>query len=317
MPPQHTGRYRTVAGAVGVVVLMSAGALVQVSGVGIDLLAVGVIAGVLLVLDRTVGDWLAEKSNSGVPNLLFAGFLAVLVSLLFLTPTGTGWIDRFLQFGEERGYEGLWLRSHAVVASEPAAGGSGGSRNAASGSARTSAGSPPPSVQPSSRPRVSGRSRRPGVQPGAAFLGSPEAEASATGGESATAGSPAPMLETTTAGSHAAVADSNGQGGGAPPRGTKEPTSTVVNVTPRRARPGEDVAAVAVVTRAAGRAQSGRVEFSVNGALYSSASITADGAARVVLKGLGPGLFSIGARFMGSTDLLPSSSTVQLTIQND
>jgi hypothetical protein len=92
----------------------------------------------------------------------------------------------------------------------------------------------------------------------------------------------------------------------------------VVTITPRSARPGEDVAARAVVTRAGGRVRSGSVEFSINGVVHSSASITGDGTASVVLKGLGPGQFSIHARFIGSTDLLPSSSSpVRLTVNQN
>jgi hypothetical protein len=93
------------------------------------------------------------------------------------------------------------------------------------------------------------------------------------------------------------------------PGNTAEATTTVVNVTPRSARPGEEVAAVAVVTRAHGHVRTGRVEFSVNGVVHSSASVGGDGTARVLLTGLAPGLSSIAARFTGSADLLPSSSS--------
>ena len=291
MPSQHTSRSRsrTAAAVLGVIILISGGALVQASGVGIDILAVAVVAGVLLLLDRTVGDWLADRSNSTVPNLLFAGLLAVLVSLLFLTRTGAEWMDKFLKFGEEKGYQGLWIKSHPVAASEPAAAGvTGGTRSTASVGVRTSAAPHHSSRAPSLRMRSSGR------------------------------GSPDTLPAASTSGSRAVATHADPQGGPTSSRSTGEATTTVVNVTPRSARPGEDVAVRAVVTRAGGRVRSGSVEFSVNGVVHSSASITGDGTASVVLRGLGPGLFSIHARFTGSTDLLPSSSSpVQLTISQN
>jgi hypothetical protein len=312
-------RSRTAAG-VGLAILIAGAALVGITGIGIDLLAVALLVLVLLFLDRTVGDWLAEQSTSSVPSLLFAGLLAGVVCFLFLTTTGAEWMGKLLQFGETRGYQGIWIKSHGahtVAAESPAASGAPESGAAApSPGVRTSAGPAPSSARLSLKPRFSGQSSpRPGLQPGAVSLGSRDPAPPAADGESRSTDSPETTPAAATAGSRGAVTQAGANDGPSPPGNTSEATTTVLNVTPLSARAGEDIAAVAVVTRANGQVGTGRVDFSVNGVVHSSASVGGDGTARVLLQGLGPGVSSIRARFTGSAYLLPSSSSpVRVTI---
>jgi Bacterial Ig-like domain (group 3) len=311
-------RSRTAAG-VGLAILTAGAGLVGITGVGIDILAVALLVLVLLLLDRTVGDWLAEQSTSSVPSLLFAGLLAGVVCLLFLTTTGAEWMGKLLQFGETRGYQGLWIKSqssHTVVAESPAAGSAPGKGAAPSPGVRTSAGPAPSSARLSLKSRFAGQSSpRPGLQPSAVSLKSPDPAPPAADGESRGTDSPETTPAAATAGSRATVTQPGANDGPSSPGNASEATTTVLNVTPGSARPGEDVAAVAVVTRAHGQVQTGRVDFSVNGVVYSSALVGGDGTAHVLLQGLGPGLSSIRARFTGSANLLPSaSSPVRVTI---
>jgi hypothetical protein len=319
MQPQHDSRhrYRTAAAAFGGAILIAGGALVHLSGVGIDILAVALLVLLLLVLDRTVGDWLAETSTSGVPNLLFAGLLAVGVCGLFLSSTGAAWMEKFLQIGETRGYQGLWIKSHSSysAAAEPAASRDSGTGTAPAARVRTS-GAPRLAGGASSSRRLYGRDLpRPGIQPGAVSPGSPDSPTRAAVAESGVAASGGPTATASTSGSRVAVTHAGAAEASSSLPNTSAATAIVVRVTPRSARPGEDVAAVAMVTAGRGGVRKGRVEFSVNGVVHSSASVGADSSARVLLKGLRPGVFSIQARFTGSTDLLPSSSSsVQVTI---
>jgi hypothetical protein len=226
------------------------------------------------------------------------------------------WMEKFLKFSESRGYEGLWIKSHSV-ASEPPAESRAAQSGTTSTGTRTSAGPAHSASRPASRPSFSslGSPRRGGNQPGTAPVGtsnSPTRVADAKSGVAASAGA---TPAASTAGSRAAVSHADAAQGASSLSNTSEATAVVVSVTPRSAQPGEDVAAVAVVTGGRGRVRTGRVEFSVNGVVHSSASVGGDGSARALLKGLRPGVFSIQARFTGSTDLLPSSSSpVQLTI---
>jgi hypothetical protein len=94
---------------VGVGVLVTALA-VQSTRTGIDVLALLVAILLLLLVERTIGDWLAEGLGPTAATLIFAAVAAAVV-LYMLGDTGQRHARRALAAAEARGYHALYFKS--------------------------------------------------------------------------------------------------------------------------------------------------------------------------------------------------------------
>ncbi|MEO7274306.1 MAG: Ig-like domain-containing protein [Vicinamibacterales bacterium] len=92
---------------VGLAVCVAA-VVVQTTRSGVDVLALLLAAFCLLVLERTLGDWIADTLGPGPAALVFAGI--ALAGLLYVT-TGGGRASaaRFVAGAEARGYRAAYL----------------------------------------------------------------------------------------------------------------------------------------------------------------------------------------------------------------
>jgi hypothetical protein len=113
------------------VILLLAGIPVQLTGAGIDLFALLTGGVALFVLDRTLGDAVAEYVGPLGTALLFTAFAAIGVGYM-LTDTGQSRAKRFLAAAETRGYKPLYFTAErtnpneAVPPPKPEDGRSGG-----------------------------------------------------------------------------------------------------------------------------------------------------------------------------------------------
>jgi len=96
------------------VVLFVAAVLVQLTHAGIDLFLMLVAGFVLLVLERTLGDWIAETVGAPGAALIFTLFAALVVGY-GLTADGRAKASRLFATAESHGYRPLYF-----VVNEPA-----------------------------------------------------------------------------------------------------------------------------------------------------------------------------------------------------
>ena len=112
-----------VLGALSVVVTA---AIVQVTRSGVDILALMVGGFVLLLIERTLGDWVAESVGPATAAVLFAG-VAALALVYMQTDSGRGRASRFFAAAEAHGYHTTYFKvgdnesGQAQVASAAAA----------------------------------------------------------------------------------------------------------------------------------------------------------------------------------------------------
>src|SRR4051794_13855377 len=91
----------------GLAVCLSA-VFVQTTRSGLDILVLLVAAFVLLVLERTLGDWIADTLGSGPAALIFAGI--ALGGLLYVSSgSGRASAARFFAGAQARGYRAAYL----------------------------------------------------------------------------------------------------------------------------------------------------------------------------------------------------------------
>lgn len=94
--------------AIGGVVLVALA--VEATHTGIDVLALMVLVLLLVLVERTVGDWVAEVLGPTMATVVFASAAALAVFYL-LGDGGQARARRALSAAEERGYRGLFLNS--------------------------------------------------------------------------------------------------------------------------------------------------------------------------------------------------------------
>jgi len=92
----------------GMAILFVAALAVQFTHTGIDIFLVLVAGFVLLVLERTLGDWIAESLGPPATVLVFA-LLASLGVLYALSAEGRAKANRFFAIAESRGYHPLYF----------------------------------------------------------------------------------------------------------------------------------------------------------------------------------------------------------------
>lgn len=100
-------------------VLWAAGAVavaavaVQVTGTGLDILLLLVVGLVVILLERTLGDWLGEMIGAGFSAVLL-GTALLIVAWVSFAPGGLA--ERFFAAAEKRGYHALYFRPAPVPA---------------------------------------------------------------------------------------------------------------------------------------------------------------------------------------------------------
>jgi hypothetical protein len=92
----------------GMAILVGAALTVQFTHTGIDIFLVLVAGFVLLVLERTLGDWIAESLGPPATVLVFA-LLASLAVLYAVSAEGKARANRFFAIAESRGYHPLYF----------------------------------------------------------------------------------------------------------------------------------------------------------------------------------------------------------------
>jgi hypothetical protein len=89
-------------------VLFVAALAVQITHTGIDVFLVLVSGFALLVLERTLGDWIAESIGAPATALVFAIFAALAVAFVMST-NGRAKANRFFATAESHGYRPLYF----------------------------------------------------------------------------------------------------------------------------------------------------------------------------------------------------------------
>ena len=106
VPPTSSRALRPIAW--GMAILFVAALSVQFTHTGIDIFLVLVAGFVLLVLERTLGDWIAESLGPPATVLVFA-LLASLAVLYAVSAEGKAKANRFFAIAESRGYHPLYF----------------------------------------------------------------------------------------------------------------------------------------------------------------------------------------------------------------
>jgi hypothetical protein len=96
---------------------------VQLTRSGVDVLAVLVAGFLLLVLERTAGDWIADTVGEAPVAVLFGG-IAVLGLAYVQTPSGRSYASRLFSAAEARGYRTAYFTVGATPTARNVAGGS-------------------------------------------------------------------------------------------------------------------------------------------------------------------------------------------------
>lgn len=115
---------------------------VQLTRSGVDVLAVLVAGFLLLVLERTAGDWIADTVGEAPVAVLF-GCIAVLGLAYVQTPSGRGYASRLFSAAGARGYRTAYFTVGATPPAGNVAGGSPGTATRSSAAAVTGASSRP------------------------------------------------------------------------------------------------------------------------------------------------------------------------------
>jgi len=93
----------------GAISLVVAALIVQVTRSGVDVFVLMFAGFLLLVIERTLGDWVAESVGAGPATAFFAG-VAVLALIYMQTDSGRARASRFFTAAEERGYHTAYFK---------------------------------------------------------------------------------------------------------------------------------------------------------------------------------------------------------------
>jgi hypothetical protein len=138
--------------------VVAAAIVVQTTKSGVDILALLVAAFALLLLERTVGDWVADTLGP-LPTALLFGAIAVVGVIYFSSDSGRGQAGRFFAAAEARGYHTAYFR----VDHPPSDGGMPAVTVARPGDAIATAVEAAPAADVSVGSQVASADARPGV----------------------------------------------------------------------------------------------------------------------------------------------------------
>ena len=338
-----------------VVILAVASALavgaiaVQISRTGIDLFLVALLVAVVVLVERTVGDWFAELLGPGLATAVLTTCVGAIAWLLF-SPGGTA--ERFLIAARIRGYDSLYYRlpndadeaARAAAARESAAASSAGG-----GTSSAPASSPPPAATsgvalPAAEPRIPGRpvSAAPlaGVpvgssSVGASPVGAPSGAASPVGASSVAAspvgGAPAAATSAVTSSPvptapPVAAAPVSRQRSPAAVSSSKfldlksilgqedVPTSRMTLRVPAVAVTGEEIPIRVNVSSTGGPVVGHSIQITVDGRPLSTVVTGDDGVAQARFSSRVPGRYSIRAALPHAPSMKGSTASASVTI---
>ena len=264
--------------------------IVQVTGVGIDILVVAAAALVLLALERSVGDWLGEWLGPLAAAAIFVA-AAVALSWYFLSSAlGRPQTDRFFVEAERRGYQTLYYETPTsrADASPPSADSSSSAQPVATGGGvagltSSSGGGVPSDGRAETAPRDSA------VQPDAPPA-TPEDGASAASKDSRRRGSIRSFFRRNI------------------PEAERIVTSVSVSVSPATVQAAHRAVISASVYAGGAPVTEGTVDFTVNGQGAGRIQLNARGFASTTFRTYIPGTYEIRARYSGSPDHASSRS---------
>lgn len=256
-------------------VLVLAGT-VQITGAGIDLLALAVVCLILFAFERSVGDWVAEIAGPIGGAVLFAT-LGLGLSWYFLaSTTGRSQADRFFLEAEKRGYSTIYYEA----------------RPEAEG-AVASASKPEPPEDPK---QANGGSQTP---PAATANG--DVQKAVESGAATEAGKTATEAK-------GRVAEFARSFFPRDPNAPPAPTTIALTISPTKLELPYQATLKAVVRSAGTPVGFGNVDFTANGLGAGRIRLAADGSATTIFVPRLAGSYEFRARFTGSTEHAASAS---------
>jgi hypothetical protein len=258
--------------------LVVAVVVLELTRTGVDVVALAGIGALVVLLERTAGDWLADRLGPAAGSLVFGATVGCLAWYLMGTSTGRAAVDDFLAGAEARGYRSLILRVSPsampaglapAVPAAPVAG--------------------PPAAAPTSGSSLPSGAR---AQPTAPRLPVRAASRMPSSGRS----------ESVAGGSAEAVI-------------SPVPTRVTLQVSPSTVRYGERFTLRATVTARGNGPGVGTVDFLIEDRVLATASVPATGTVIANVTILESGTHSVRARFTGAAGYSGSvSDTVTVTI---
>jgi hypothetical protein len=258
------------------------------SGIGIDLLLIAVVGLFLLILERTLGDWMGEKVGAGPAAIVFA---LVLIGFTWYVIDSS---DSFFAAAEERGYRSLYYRASGAAA-------------ASTDDTDKSSGALPTSAPVTS----AGGTRIGSTNVNVATEREPERTSSAEVPR-AEAAKPA-VADKSKAQSSGTIAASTIIFGPASKSPSHVSTTTVLSVE-RSVAPARRVVLKGVVIAQGHPVDEGSVDFIVDGVSLGKRLVDSNGIATADYVSPLSGTYEMRAHFSGTFRYAPSSSGVQ-TIQ--
>jgi hypothetical protein len=251
---------------------------VLASGLGVDVLMVAVAGMVLLLLERTVGDWLADTTGPVPATIVFAAIVAGFTWFV------VGSADEFFAAAEERGFRRIYYQPARAYQPERAA------------------------APVDRRFPLSSGQRASGQQANRTGRVSAARDASAAPME--VGGAPERQTASNAAPSTATAVASRTLFGAPKERAPLVPTRIAVKVEPAQVSPARRVVFEAVVHAGDRPVASGSVRFIVNGAAVAMAAVDSRGVATSTFATYFPGTHEVRASYSGTTEYEPSASRV-------
>jgi hypothetical protein len=267
---------------------------VLASGVGVDLLVLAVGCLLLLTLDRTVGDWMAETLGSG-PGTAAFGLAVVGFTWYFLSYPS----DDFFAAAEKRGYRTAYYQptpASAIPAESAGAPGSGGAYVQSAGTPSSRGGEADPSGVVNKETQADKARSAEDSATTAADEG-----AVAKSVESSSSQGPAPGPSSIASASRIVF---GAAGKAAAPTASR----VVLTVMPERVSPAVRTVFQVVVTAAGRPVTAGAVIFTVNGTGVGKVALDSRGAATTSFASHIAGTYEVRARFLGTANHEPSLS---------
>lgn len=247
---------------------------VQATGVGIDLLVIGVAALVLFALERSLGDWLGEWIGPLAAAGVFVVFALALAWYFLSASLGRSQTDSFFIEAEHRGYKTVYYRTPRASADAPAAASAGSTASA-------------PVATGGSASRAPAAAGSPDVAPAAGPAGD-----DGTGGAVASAGGGSDRRRESSVLSFFRRRSDPEQ---------RIATEISVSVEPARVAAARQTIIRATVRAADGSAVSGNVEFTVNNLGAGRVALDASGVASTTYRTHILGSYEVRARFAGTS----------------
>lgn len=256
--------------------------VVQITGVGFDILVLATAALLLFGLERSLGDLLGEWFGPIASALMLIAVVGALFWYFLADTAGRSQTDSFFAEAQRRGYTTAYYQPARAPADVPPTSpdsASGMDAVATGGSVTKSGGSGPPTSASTVERQTDPASDR------------PVAEA------------PAPPSGRTATKSTRSLSQFFRRGPSADPMAT----SVSIEVSPGRVEVARRAVIKATVLARGAPVNHGTVEFTVNGAGAGRVDLNAQGVASTTFLAQLPGSYEVRARYSGSVDYTTSS----------